>query len=94
VTLFPAETANNTCTVSPNRAEYRHSFVDLVGGRTEYVLTIACMIGKSRMKGAKHVANLVPYGPERPSNGMTKAADTKQVIIAWLLITVMKSLRR
>ena len=30
---------------------YSTWFLDLNGGRTEYVITIACMIGKSRMKG-------------------------------------------
>jgi len=103
VTIFPAETANNTKTVeafknlrcSSEHGEkdeeialmeddmYHHWFYDLNGGRTEYVITIACMIGRSRMKGEKIVTNLVPYGPEKPRTGMTKAADTNQVEIFW-----------
>jgi hypothetical protein len=45
----------------------------------EYVITIACMIGKSRMKGEKVVTNLVPYGPEKPRSGMVRSTTTKQV---------------
>ena len=44
------------------------------GGRTEYVITIACMIGKSRMKGDRVVTPLIPYGAEKPSAGMVKTA--------------------
>jgi hypothetical protein len=58
-------------------------FFDLNGGRTEYVITIACMIGKSRMKGEKVVTNLVPYGPEKPRAGMVRIASTNQVEIFW-----------
>ena len=36
------------------------------GGKTEYIVTIACVIGKSRMKGARVVTNLLPYGAEKP----------------------------
>ncbi len=43
------------------------------------MITIACMIGKSRMKGEKVVTNLVPYGPEKPRSGMVKMASTNQV---------------
>jgi hypothetical protein len=57
---------NALCTASIPR------FYDLHGGRREYVLTIACMIGKSRMKGAKIVTNLVPYGPEKPRDRFYK----------------------
>ena len=58
---------------------YSTWFYDLSGGKTEYVLTIACMIGKSRMKGEKVVTSLVPYGPEKPRSGMVKLASTNQV---------------
>jgi hypothetical protein len=36
------------------------------GGKTEYIVTIACVIGRSRMKGERVVTNLLPYGPEKP----------------------------
>ena len=49
---------------------YTCTFHDLNGGKTEYVVTIACMIGKSRMKGAKVVTNLVPYGPGLATNSI------------------------
>ena len=54
-----------------------------IGGRTEYVITIACMIGKSRMKGEKVVTSLVPYGAEKPSAGMLKSFSTYSVEIFW-----------
>ena len=66
-----------------NSLPYDTWFYDLDGGRTEYVITIACMIGKSRMKGEKVVTNLVPYGPERPRAGMIKSAETDQAEIQW-----------
>lgn len=62
---------------------YSTWFLDLNGGRTEYVITIACMIGKSRMKGEKVVTNLVPYGAEKPRTGMSKTSSTHSVEIFW-----------
>ncbi|XP_071746019.1 uncharacterized protein [Lepeophtheirus salmonis] len=75
VTIYPAETVQNTCTIPANTYDsetnddvfYSIWFYDLSGGRTEYVVTIACMVGKSRMKGEKVVTNLSPYGPEMPA---------------------------
>ena len=37
-----------------------------LGGRTEYIVTIACVIGRSRMKGERIVTNLLPYAPVKP----------------------------
>ena len=37
-----------------------------LGGRTEYIVTIACVIGRSRMKGERIVTNLLPFGPVKP----------------------------
>ena len=62
VTIFPAETVKNTQTLpalskmkkqlnSANKGDeptYHTWFYDLHGGRTEYVITIACMSGRSR----------------------------------------------
>ncbi len=62
---------------------YQTWFFDLNGGRTEYVVTIACMIGKSRMKGEKVVSNLRPYGAEKPRTGMVKSSLTHSVEIFW-----------
>ena len=58
-------------------------FFDLNGGRTEYVITISVMIGKSRMKGHKIVAYLLPYGAEKPRSGMMKSSQTNSVEIFW-----------
>ena len=51
------------------------------------MVTIACIVGKSRMKGEKVVTNLVPYGAEKPRSGMVKEREdnprTNQVEIFW-----------
>lgn len=98
VTIFPAESVKNVHTLPAHgkssknwssKAQSHHDqmyhtwFYDLHGGRREYVITIACMIGKSRMKGEKIVTSLVPYGPEKPRSGMVKIAGTNQVEIFW-----------
>ena len=62
-------TQNDLEIIPLNNVTYDTWFTDLNGGRTEYVITIACMVGKSRMKGQKVVTNLVPYGPEKPRSG-------------------------
>ncbi|XP_040573085.2 uncharacterized protein [Lepeophtheirus salmonis] len=91
VTIYPAETVQHTCTIPANTYDsqtnddvfYSIWFYDLSGGRTEYVVTIACMVGKSRMKGEKVVTNLSPYGPEMPCSGMIKNVSTDQAEIFW-----------
>ena len=92
VTIFPTETSKNTATLPAKKTGYEHGddaedystwFYDLEGGKTEYVITIACVIGKSRMKGEKVVTNLVPYGPERPKNGILEKAGANQLDLFW-----------
>ena len=90
VTVYPAETVRNTRTLPVKNlakenvnGEYSAWFYDLSGGKTEYVLTIACIIGKSRMRGEKVITSLVPYGPERPRNGIVEKSGTSQVEIFW-----------
>jgi hypothetical protein len=85
VTIFPAESANNIKKGDKNMISkgYHKWFYDLIGGRTEYVITIACVIGRSRMKGQKIVTTLVPYGPEMPKSGILEKAGTNQVDIFW-----------
>ena len=62
---------------------YNTWFYDLNGGKTEYVITISVVIGKSRMKGEKVVTPLLPYGAEKPRSGMVKAAEPEAVEIFW-----------
>ncbi len=62
---------------------YSAVFSELEGGRVEYVVTVSCVIGKSRMKGETVVSNLMPYGPERPRNGLVRSADSDQIEIFW-----------
>ena len=90
VTVYPAETVRNTRTLPVKNltkenmnGEYSAWFYDLSGGKTEYVLTIACIIGKSRMRGEKVITSLVPYGPERPRNGIVEKSGTNKVEIFW-----------
>ena len=88
VTIFPRESVNNSVTKLKEEKDkdgnYSAWFFDLQGGRTEYVVTIACVIGKSRMKGEQFVTTLLPYGPEKPRGGIVKAITTNEVEIAWV----------
>ena len=88
VTIFPAETVNNSKTLLPTAKDektgmYTAWFFDLQGGKTEYAITIACVIGKSRMKGERIVTTLLPYGPEKPRGGVLKSTTTDMVEITW-----------
>jgi len=88
VTIFPAETVNHSKTLlpeekDPRTGKYTAWFLDLQGGKTEYVITIACVIGKSRMKGERIVTTLLPYGPEKPRGGILRTVHTEEVEIGW-----------
>ena len=88
VTIYPAESINNSVTKRTDEKDssgsYSTTFLDLLGGKTEYIVTIACVIGKSRMKGERIVTNLLPYGPEKPHGGrICKNFSTKDVEIEW-----------
>ena len=88
VTIFPAETVQNSKTLQPKDKDKRSGnytawFFDLQGGRTEYVITIACVIGKSRMKGERTVTTLLPYGAVKHRNGLLKTTGTDEVEISW-----------
>ena len=49
-----------------------------------YIVTIACVIGKSRMKGARVVTTLLPHGPEKPRGGsICRAVASTEVEIGW-----------
>ena len=67
VTIYPAESVNNSVTKHKKDKDsggmYGAWFFDLQGGKTEYVITIATVIGKSRMKG-KHTAGSWPKSVE------------------------------
>ena len=62
---------------------YNAWFFDLQGGKTEYVITIATVIGKSRMKGERIVTTMLPYGPEKPRAGIIKSVQTDEIEINW-----------
>ena len=88
VTIFPAESSNNSVTKhtweKDSNGNYHTVFYDLQGGKTEYIVTIACVIGKSRMKGERIVTTLKPYGPEKPRGGkISKSVNTHEVEIDW-----------
>ena len=56
VTIFPKESINTSFVTKikedrDKEGNYSAWFYDLQGGKTEYVLTIACVLGRSRMKG-------------------------------------------
>ena len=83
VTIYPAESVNNSVTKFKKDKDsggyYTAWFFDLTGGKTEYVVTIATVIGKSRMKGERIVTTLLPYGPEKPRAGIVKNVLTDEV---------------
>ena len=88
VTIFPTETVDHTKTLVPKQkntesGNYTAWFFDLEGGKTEYVVTIACVIGKSRMKGERIVTTLLPYGAVKPRSGIVKTSGTDEVEISW-----------
>lgn len=88
VTIFPTETVDHTKTLVPKQkntetGNYTAWFFDLEGGKTEYVITIACVIGKSRMKGERIVTTLLPYGAVKPRSGIVKSTGTDEVEISW-----------
>ena len=92
VTIFPSESIKNSVTKytgdKDSSGYYSTTFQDLQGGKTEYIVTIACVIGKSRMKGERIVTTLPPYGPEKPRGGRIfkhdeSEAKTEEVEIEW-----------
>ena len=90
VTIFPAETSRHTITKMAKQEEdlenddyYSAVFNDLNGGKTEYIITIACVIGKSRMKGQRIITTLLPLGPETPRTGIVKSCNTTEIEITW-----------
>ena len=88
VTIYPTESVNNTVTKMKKDKDdssglYSAWFFDLSGGKTEYVITIATVIGKSRMKGERIVTTLLPFGPEKPRAGIVKTIQTNEVEISW-----------
>ena len=90
VTIFPAETSRHTITKMAKGEEdlvnddyYSAVFDDLNGGKVEYIVTIACVIGKSRMKGQRIITTLLPFGPEASRAGIVKSCSTTEVEITW-----------
>ena len=92
VTIFPSESIKSSVSKSTGEKDsagcYSTTFQDLQGGKTEYIVTIACVIGKSRMKGERIVTTLPPYGPEKPRGGRIfkhdeSDAKTEEVEIEW-----------
>lgn len=87
VTIYPSESINNSVTKFKKDKDssgiYNAWFFDLQGGKTEYVITIATVIGKSRMKGERIVTTMLPYGPEKPRAGIIKSVQTDEIEINW-----------
>ena len=57
MSIFPREAVNNSVVkLKEDRdrdGQYSAWFTDLEGGRTEYVITIACVVGRSRLAGRR-----------------------------------------
>ena len=90
VTIYPAESFQNKLTkegqlrsqLSPDWS-YQAEFTDLQGGTTEYVVTIATVIGKSRMRGERIVTYLAPSGPEEHPDGFCYNVKTHSAQLRW-----------
>ena len=87
VSIFPQESLKTLVTKTKEDKDsdggYSASFHDLHGGKTEYVVTISCVIGRSRMKGEQILSFLLPYGPEVPRQGLFTNITENDVEIAW-----------
>ena len=87
VSIFPQESLKTSVTKTKDAKDgdgnYSASFNDLQGGKTEYVITISCVIGRSRMKGEQITTFLLPYGPEVPRQGLFTNVSQNEVEMAW-----------
>ena len=90
MTIYPAENVHNKLTkasrlrsqISPEW-QYEAEFKDLQGGNTEYIITIATVIGKSRMKGERIVTYLAPFGPDEYPDGICYNIKTTSAQFRW-----------
>jgi hypothetical protein len=82
---IPAKLSNSKYYNSNNK-KYSVDFDNdnLEGGKNEYIVTIAAVIGESRMKGERMEKYLLPYGPKQPRKGMAEKIETHQVQIKWI----------
>ena len=64
-TIFPCNDNNSQRTIRANQDSHEVEFVDLAGGRKEYVVTLSAIIEDAKMKGVKRVTYLPPYPPQK-----------------------------
>ena len=55
----------------------------VLGGVTEYVISVSCVVGMYRMKGAKVVKHLLPQPPTLCSESFVNNITEKGVQIMW-----------
>ena len=87
MSIFPREAVNNSVVkLKEDRdrdGQYSAWFTDLEGGRTEYVITIACVVGRSRLAGRRVVTALPPAGPDQRPGGLVTNTGSHQLQLAW-----------
>ena len=59
---------------------HEEEFLDLAGGKKEYVVTLSAIIEDAKMKGLKRVTYLPPYPPQKLTATNT---DSGTVKITW-----------
>ena len=64
-TIFPCYDNNSQRTIRANQDSHEVEFLDLSGGRKQYVVTLSAIIEDAKMRGLKRVTYLPPYPPQK-----------------------------
>ena len=63
---------------------FKFHSLTLKGGQTSYVITIACIIGKTRLKGTKLMTKLRPRPPKKPARGaFVNTGESRDLVLEW-----------
>ena len=63
---------------------FKFHSLTLKGGQTSYVITIACIIGKTRLKGTKLITKLRPRPPKKPARGaFVNTGESGDLVLEW-----------
>ena len=57
--------------------------VQFVGGVTNYVVSVSCVVGMYRLKGTQFVKNLVPEPPTTSAGSFVNKVSEEGVEIMW-----------
>ena len=79
-TIFPSNDNNSQRTIRANQDSHEVEFLDLAGGKKQYVVTLSAIIEDAKMKGLKRVTYLPPYPPQKL---VATNSDSGLVKISW-----------